>query len=189
MLEPPHFALGLKLPKEIYYPGYDKSVSQSELGVVFARWASSFHQPHSDLPNDVETISRQPAMHDMVEPEARFLPTVLQIDPQELAGWFEPGVIERSGRCVNTVDLGVWRENAERALFDCPGDSVLRHVGVLVLWGDMTVPLAVYTISNLSERLQERECNSRRIRRGRIVKVHEGNHFVSLNTPSQQSRR
>ena len=48
--------LGLELPIQIYYPGYDTSIPPDQLGVAFTRWVTTFHIAHPHLPRDVDTV-------------------------------------------------------------------------------------------------------------------------------------
>ena len=181
-VEPPHHPLGLQLPEKIYFPAYDKSLPADQIGAVFDKWVGNFYLPYSNLPSDVDIIASRPAMHDLEGTERRFFPTVSQLTPQELDGWVDGTVMERSARCIHTADLKVWRDNAERALFDCPPDGALRHVDVLALWGNMTVPVCIFAMSELCKRFQQNGHDGKIVRKSTVVKLDGCNHFVSVCT-------
>lgn len=178
---PPHQPLGVALPEELYLPIRDPSVESNEQGATFGRWVSAFYTPQHELTGDISVLARRVPMHE-ISSDHRYVPTVDLLSPDELASIVDPGVLQRSARCIDTTDMRVWWDNAHRALFDIDTNGPLSHVNVLVLWCDMGAVTGPFVASHIADRLRDAaSAEGRTTRKMEFVKIEQANHFVSIS--------
>ena len=119
-------------------------------------------------------------MHE-VSTDPAYTPMLMKIPPEELAGLMEPEVLLRSLKCLNTLDFGVLSKFAASALFDCSPASAFGNVDVVVLWGEMSIPMCLWTAGVMEDRFKEAETKGKHARKAKFVKIDGlANHLVSV---------
>ena len=117
-------------------------------------------------------------MHEITS-DPQYTPLFSVLSFETLATLADPSVMERSEKNILTKDPTVGYENLHRAMLDVRPDSAFAGVDALILWGDMTIPNAIYSTSYLAERIREMEANGNgKARKARFVKIQDANHFV-----------
>ena len=147
---------------------------------AFGRWVSTFYTPLPFPTPDASTLSHRVPMHTLV-PEPKFRPVTDQMSPEELGAYTTPEVFYGSASFMSTTDLGVFKENADRALFnrDMNGESAFKNLDVLNLWCDMTPGPVVFTEHYIMNRFIQAQTEGKTFKRVMFAKIENANHFVS----------
>ena len=175
--DPAHFGFGLPFPDIFYFPAKDPAIAQEDLPLALCRWATTFYASLPQLTDDIHAIASRAALHELSS-DPRFIPTVDQLTRAELFSIADLSVLGKSPRSLHTTDPTVWRDNAERALFNFDTSGALKRVDILVLWCDLAVNSSLYGASYVARRLAEVDSQGGAVRRSRVAKIVDANHMV-----------
>lgn len=181
--DPPFFPLGIPVPEELYHPFRDPSVSSSEILPAFARWVTAFYTPQPSLTTDLPVLARRTLIHKHTAlPGADLRPLYDQLSPAAFEENASPAVLRGSGAFFGTTRLDVFKENADRALFDRERDDgdAFGAMEVRYLWCDMSPGITLYVAQYAAERFEAARARGRTFDVVEFVKVESGNHVVSV---------
>ena len=173
--DPPHFAAGVPLPKEIYFPISDESMPLLQRGVAFRRWVSAFYTPLSELTDDARAIGERAVVFDTTG-EAAYRPTTDVLSAAQVEAITTPDVLLRSARFLFTLNDKVCSQNVQRAL--CGVDGSFPNVQAVLMWCDMSCGPCPVGSKCMADKVQEARVEGRVTREVKVIKLERANHFV-----------
>ncbi|KAJ3553765.1 hypothetical protein NM688_g3444 [Phlebia brevispora] len=182
LYDPPHYAAGIPLPEEIYFPVRDESLTPEQRGLAFRRWVSAFWSPVAEPTEDADILGSRVILYDVTNDPA-LRPTTDCVSPEELDALSSPDVMLRSGRCLYTTQDKVWWDNAEKAL--CDIDGAFSHVNALLIWCEMGPGPCPLGTKNFMDRVQKASAEGRAARHMKVVKMNGANHFIHWHQPEE----
>ena len=158
--------------------GDDRSIPPEGRTAAFGHWVSAFHTPLSELTENSHILASREEMDPLANPQ--FVRTTEQMPPGELASCIEPEIWTRLGHSMRSAHVQIWRRNVQRALINFDRSGTFGSLDVVLIWGDMTIPLMAYVTAYIEDCLGERSRDGASVRNIRFIKMEGANHFVRV---------
>lgn len=168
-IDPPAFAFGVTVPKELSFRSPGKSMSPKEQGDAFCDAVCTSYAPVLDLTMDLSVLAARLPMHR----DTRYITAFHDLSLENQGLLTERSALTRSGRCLGTLNKQLWSEITDRALSD--SNSTFTNMKTVVLWCDMSHSLSPYGIKCLADILTGKH-GAREIV---FIRVPNANHVVS----------
>ncbi|KAF7797122.1 hypothetical protein EIP86_008314 [Pleurotus ostreatoroseus] len=173
--DPPYFAFGVPIPKELSFQPQREPVSADNQSDAFCDSVCMSYMPLPELTSNVSILASRASMGQ----DARSASALRNRPFEERALLFDYRALTRSARCLGTLNQELWSEIAENALFFA--DGAFSNVNAVVLWCDMSHSLTPYGIKHFADRSVETPSSERATRKMAYVKVPNANHVVSVD--------